>query len=77
MRAMKQYCRYCSEFVTGNGNWCAARKMSPTDEYAKRVNKCKLFIFNPIDAFDLERTYRPRHEKQQRNWEQMKLEIEE
>lgn len=57
---MTQYCRYCANFVTGNGNWCAVFHITPTDEFAKRPNKCKRFVFNEIDAFDIEHTYQPR-----------------
>lgn len=48
---MKQYCRYCCYFVTGNGNWCEAKMKTVTDSTAKSVNHCKDFEFNPMDAF--------------------------
>lgn len=61
---MTQYCRYCSYFVTGNGNYCNEKNFSPSDEYAKRPNKCKLFDLNPIDAFyENEKGYTPREPK--------------
>lgn len=31
---------------------------------AKRVNKCKDFVFNEIDAFNLEAKYKPRAKKE-------------
>ena len=55
-----QYCRYCADFVTGNGNYCETLHKEPTDEEAKRPNKCKHFRFNEIDAFDITHTYTPR-----------------
>lgn len=60
---MKQYCRYCTYFVTGNGNYCEKRRIEPSDEYAKRPNVCKDFDYNEIDAFDIGRTYKPREKK--------------
>lgn len=57
---MTQYCRYCAHFITGNGNWCEEFHINPTDGFAKRPNKCKRFMFCEIDAFDLDRTYKPR-----------------
>ena len=61
---MAQYCRYCSWFVTGNGNYCEKREIEPTDEYAKRTNHCKYFDLNPIDAYaENEKGYRPRPQK--------------
>lgn len=65
---MKQYCRYCS-----NCNWvdesadgkeqvcyCSISHNTFSGAKAKRLNKCKHFNLNPIDVFDLERTYQPR-----------------
>lgn len=58
---MAQYCRYCNNFVTGNGNYCEVKRTEPTDAQAKRENRCKLFELNPIDAFgENENGYRPR-----------------
>lgn len=58
---MAQYCRYCSFFVTGNGNYCEVKRTEPTDEQAKRANHCKDFELNPIDAFgENEKGYCPR-----------------
>ena len=68
---MTQYCRYCAHFVTGNGNWCEERGIEPSDERAKRPNKCKQFEFNPIDAFDIGREYKPREKKEQIEQETM------
>lgn len=58
---MAQYCRYCNNFVTGNGNYCEVKRTEPTDAQAKRANRCKLFELNPMDAFgENEKGYRPR-----------------
>ena len=48
---MAQYCRYCSWFITGNGNYCSMFCYSPSDKYAKNPNHCKCFDLNSIDAF--------------------------
>lgn len=61
---MAQYCRYCSWFVTGNGNYCEKLRIEPTDEYAKRTNRCRHFDLNPIDAYgENGRGYQPRKPK--------------
>lgn len=59
---MRQYCRYCANFVTGNGDWCEELKKEVGESAARRPNKCRVFEFNEIDAFDLNRTYKPRGE---------------
>lgn len=58
---MKQYCRYCNNAVQVDDGiiYCAAYKQTLTEVKAKRVNSCKRFIFNEIDAFDLARKYKP------------------
>lgn len=62
---MAQYCRYCSWFVTGNGNYCEKKRIEPSDSYAKSTNKCKDFDLNPIDAFgENQKGYTPRKTKQ-------------
>ena len=62
---MTQYCRYCSWFVTGNGNYCEKKQTEPTDKYAKSPNRCKDFDLNPIDAFgENENGYQPRKRKE-------------
>ena len=60
---MAQYCRYCSWFVTGNGNYCEKRQIEPSDDYAKRTNHCKDFDLNPVDAFGNGKEYQPRKTK--------------
>lgn len=59
---MKQYCRYCANCVQVDDDICHCEHSTATFEGAKarRVNKCKNFVFNPIDVFDLERKYQPR-----------------
>lgn len=61
---MKQYCRYCSHLSVGDANYCEQRRQCLSDAYCKRINNCKDFDFNEIDAFDLERTYKPREFKE-------------
>lgn len=57
---MTQYCRYCSNLVTGNGIYCEAKQREFSESYCKSPNRCKLFEFNEMDAFDENRTYKPR-----------------
>ena len=58
---MAQYCRYCSHFITGNGNYCRKKQIEPSDRYAKSTNHCKEFDLNPIDAYyENLKGYRPR-----------------
>lgn len=72
---MAQYCRYCSHFVTGNGNWCDARKIEPSDRYAKSTNRCRFFDLNPMDAFfENEKGYQPR-KTAKKNWKQIRMEV--
>lgn len=78
---MKQYCRYCNNFVTGNGNYCEAKEIEPSDSYAKSVNHCKCFEFNPIDAYgENQKGYQPRKAKQrakQNDGNQIMMDLEE
>lgn len=61
---MAQYCRYCSWFVTGNGNYCEKHGTEPSDSYAKSTNRCKDFDLNPIDAYgENPNEYQPRKAK--------------
>ena len=60
---MKQYCRYCSNCIVGDAVYCEALNKTMSEEKAKRVNRCKEFVFNEIDVFDLEKRYKPRKEK--------------
>ena len=72
---MAQYCRYCQHFVTGNGNWCEAKEISPSFEYSMRTNKCKEFELNPIDAYGInENGYQPRKPKRN-DGKQLKMEL--
>lgn len=71
---MAQYCRYCSWFVTGNGNYCTKKQIEPSDSYAKSTNRCKFFDLNPIDAYgENEKGYQPR-KMTRKNWKQIRME---
>lgn len=62
---MAQYCRYCSWFVTGNGNYCEKRGFEPSDNYAKKTNNCRDFELNPVDAYgENQNGYQPRKAKE-------------
>jgi len=43
---------------------------------AKSVNHCNSFSFNPMDAFDLDRTYKPREVKKQQCDGQIEMGLE-
>ena len=61
---MAQYCRYCSWFVTGNGDYCTKDERELSESYAKRTNKCKNFDLNPIDAYGENKNgYQPRKQR--------------
>lgn len=60
---MKQYCRYCNHCIVGDVVYCEVLKITMSEEKAKRVNRCKEFVFNEIDVFDLEKRYKPRKTK--------------
>lgn len=62
---MKQYCRYCSNCIVGDAVYCEALNKTMSEEKAKRLNRCKEFVFNEIDVFDLEKRYKPRKEKKE------------
>ena len=69
---MKQYCRYCAYLATGNGTWCAAHEREMSDSAAKRLNRCKDFDFNEIDAFfGNPNPYRPREPYRARHTEEV------
>ena len=60
----KQYCRYCTNLVVGNGIYCTKRNREYTEQYAKSTNNCGDFELNVIDAFgENERGYQPRERK--------------
>ena len=72
---MAQYCRYCNNFVTGNGSYCTLFEKEMSDEAAKRTNRCPGFEFNPIDAFDENANgYQPRKPKRN-DGEQIKFDL--
>ena len=61
---MKQYCRYCSSLIYGDVPYCEKQERVMSEGAAKRVNTCKDFDLNPIDAFgENEKGYQPRREK--------------
>lgn len=61
---MKQYCRYCSYLVTGNGIYCNKLDKDISESNAKSANQCRFFEFLNSDAFwENEKGYRPRKPK--------------
>lgn len=69
----KQYCRYCTHLVTGNGIYCSAKNKEMAESTAKSVNHCKDFEFNSIDAFFETDGYKPRKAKEIVSTEQMRF----
>lgn len=59
---MKQYCRYCA-YLTGTDCYCECKKQVLSESTCKKVNKCKNFAFNEMDAFNPEKTYKPQTPK--------------
>ena len=59
---MRQYCRYCAHCIVQLDGWAWCEDMSKemSEASAKRTNTCKRFLFNEIDAFDLDKKYKPR-----------------
>ena len=74
---MKQYCRYCTYLVTGNGIYCTAKNKTLSENVAKHTNKWKLFEFNEIDAFFETKGYKPRESKEStaNGYEQITMEV--
>lgn len=71
---MAQYCRYCTWFVTGNGNWCEKKQTERTDRQAKRTNSCRDFDLNPMDAYQENIIgYRPR-KAAKKTYQQIRME---
>ena len=77
---MNQYCRYCANALDYNGEAedfvCTADGVCGANgagkfysaTKAKRKNKCRYFVFNPLDVFYTtygEREYSPRKKKDQ------------
>ena len=58
---MKQYCRYCANLVYGDSCYCEVKRKCLKYDACKRVNKCKRFELNPIDALgENPNEYKPR-----------------
>ena len=69
---MKQYCRYCYNMVVGDVNYCEAHSKCLSNETIKRINKCKDFIFNKIDAITFNK-YKPKENN--KDYEQITMEV--
>lgn len=51
-----------------NVSWCSAKQKEMSSNSAKTVNHCKEFVFNPIDAFNIEfGRYKPREKKNKKD----------
>lgn len=61
----RQYCRYCAHCVATLDDiaWCEKLQKEMSESAAKRVNRCKEFLFNEIDAFNIGAKYKPREKK--------------
>ena len=65
---MNKYCRYCAYMCCGDANYCSKHNECYSDEKIKRVNRCKDFEFNPIDAINPGQKYTPRKSKPNRKY---------
>lgn len=70
---MKQYCRYCCYLVVGDANYCSKHEKTMSEQAAKSQNRCGSFAYNPIDAFNLDKEYKPREPKKEQCDGQMSL----
>ena len=75
---MKQYCRYCGYCIAEtdfeNVSWCDKKEKEISSASAKRINKCKDFVFCEIDAFNNESgKYKPRTSKPKKDNLQLSL----
>jgi len=65
-------CRYCANAVlTENENviYCESSGNTFSKKYATRYKVCKDFIFNELDVFDIEHTYKPKWPLKPKNLE--------
>lgn len=63
--AQKQYCRYCNNLENFcDSNYCYVKDRHLAFNTIKSTNKCKYFSYNPIDATNPEREYKPRTKKE-------------
>lgn len=65
---MTQYCRYCSECIAQDDDWgvCQAKNFQTVKKTSRRKN-CVGYSFNEIDAFDLNRKYKPKEKKESKS----------
>ena len=63
LKATNQYCRYCCSCVAQDDDVavCTTRNEMVTKKTVR--NSCQDFEFNEIDAFDLNKKYKPRNPK--------------
>lgn len=66
---MKQYCRYCIHLTAPDEafGYCSSKKITINEKRCKQPNTCSEFELNPIDAFDLDKTYKPRKKREKVN----------
>lgn len=59
---MRQYCRYCANCIAQDDDFAVCETLNKylSKASARRTNTCKHFLFNEIDAFDLDKKYKPR-----------------
>ncbi|WP_313413158.1 hypothetical protein [Sedimentibacter sp.] len=58
---MKQYCRYCANAVLIDDDiaYCEVKHHQRPKRLCVTPNKCKSFLFNEMDVFDIEKKYQP------------------
>lgn len=74
---MKQYCRYCASacYIDDDIVYCSSTRAQRSAVNCKKVNKCKMFEFNEIDVFDLDKIYKPQ-KKQSSELQQVELKLD-
>lgn len=61
--------------VCGDANYCSVKNKTYADSTIRRMNRCKDFKLNPIDALgENDEGYRPYHKNQSNQLYQLELE---
>lgn len=60
---MRQYCRYCSFCIDGNGLYCTSHEKSLTEKQFRRENHCPEFILSELGDVRTGNQYRPKKPK--------------
>ena len=66
-------CRYCtySVAIEKDSIWCNVKDTGKSGNQVTNINKCKDFVFNEIDVYNLEKKYIPRKKRQTKKYKQI------